>query len=596
MSVASRRSHFARLLSSLVCASSVAAADVPDDAPASKTWAYSAYEQQSIDQALRKRHTRLDPAPEGKTIEVVELETLKVFEERDPAPQILNSLHALSLPYVIRREVLLSEGQPFRQVLVDETARNLRALSQISLVVLVALEGSSPDKVKLLVITKDVWSLRLNWDVAYSSGGLESLTLQPTEANLLGRQQTASVQTLILPESYSLGARYSIPRFFGSRVAVVADANIIMSRREAKPEGSFGSLSVSRPLFSTLTEWAFSVGGSWRYEVLRRYSQARLSTFDARSTPEEDHIPFQYRGDRLASSASITRSFGWALKNNVSVGLEGSRSAYRTFDLSGYAPEAAAEFVRRNLPTSDARVGPFVQWRGYRTDYMRVLDFETLGLQEDFRLGHDAFVKVYPVMSTLGSARSFLGVSAGAQYTLPLGDGLARAVVESTTEAQPDTLPDASFSAALRLVTPRFGAGRLVFDASILDRYRNYLNRTSYLGGDTRLRGYPTSYAVGANVLSYNLEYRTRPVELFSCQLGGAVFYDVGDAFQDFEHMRLKQSTGLGFRVLFPQLDRVVFRGDLGFPIAPQGLPAGVSPYAFFVSFGQAFGVPTSSP
>ena len=188
------------------------------------------------------------------------------------------------------------------------------------------------------------------------------------------------MQTLILPESYTLGGRYGIPRLLGSRVAVLADANIIVNRRTNRPEGSFGALSVGKPLFSTLTEWSWQTSAAWRYEVLRRYSQARLSTFNARLTPQDDAIPFEYRGDRLAAAASVTRSYGWAIKNNLTPGFEMSRRVYATFDLSRFDPDAAAEFQRRNVPTSDTRVGPFAQWRGYSNDFMRVLDFESLGL------------------------------------------------------------------------------------------------------------------------------------------------------------------------------------------------------------------------
>jgi len=84
---------------------------------------------------------------------------------------------------------------------------------------------------------------------------------------------------------------------------------------------------------------------------------------------------------------------------------------------------------------SDTRVGPFAQWRSYTTNFLRVLDFETLALQEDYRLGHDVWVRVYPVAAALGSSRTFFGTYAAAQYTLRIGrDGLARAGLESTTE------------------------------------------------------------------------------------------------------------------------------------------------------------------
>src|SRR5262249_2062677 len=154
------------------------------------------------------------------------------------------------------------------------------------------------------------------------------------------------------------------------------------------------------------------------------------------------------------------------------------------------------------------------------TTFMRVLDLETLALQEDVRLGHDVWLKIYPITHALGSSRTFLGTYAAAQYTVPLGDGLARLGVETVNEAESARLADASVNVHLRIVTPRLGFGRFVFDSDVINRYRNYLNQRSYLGGDSRLRGYPTAFLVGKDVVSSNFEYRSRPIQILSCQVG----------------------------------------------------------------------------
>jgi hypothetical protein len=81
--------------------------------------------------------------------------------------------------------------------------------------------------------------------------------------------------------------------------------------------------------------------------------------------------------------------------------------------------------------------------------------------------------------------------------------------------------------------------------------------------------------------------------------LGGVLFYDVANAFSSFDNFQVYQSVGFGFRALFPQLDRIVFRGDLGFPIERPIDPstgAPIAPYSFLLSFGQAFDLPTVDP
>jgi hypothetical protein len=571
-----------------------ARASAAEEAPTSKAHGYSRYEQQSIDDGLTSLGGALDPAPEGKILESIEVLPLEVFEPRDPAPQFLNHLHTTTKRYVVAREVLVKEGEPYRQVLVDETARNLRGISQLSLVVCVPMKGSTPDRVRLAVITKDVWSLRLNWDVGYGPGGLERLVLQPSETNLAGRHQTVSARLEVLPKTTAVGGRYVVPRLFGTRLLAYADANVIVSRDDGAGEGSFGSASFGQPLYSTRTPWSYGIVGSWRNEIFRRYVNAQVGTFDARATPETDTLPFQYRSRRYTATLSATRSFGWANKNDLSFGAEAVIRRFSIPDSDRYDPVVVAEFRERRVPTTDDRVGPFVQYHAYSTDYVRVLDLETLGLQEDYRMGYDVYLRLYPVATAFGASRDYLGTFAGAQYTVPLSDGLARLGLTSTIEREKDRTSDAQWTGDLRIASPRMSIGRVVSDASVQNRYRNYLNRRSFLGGEGALRGYPSSFFDGKDVITYNLEFRTRPVQMFTMQLGGVVFYDVGDAFDGLQTasaggLRPKQSTGAGLRILFPQLDRSVFRVDFGVPLAPHGRPPGVAAYSFYVAFGQAF-------
>ncbi|WP_372518199.1 hypothetical protein [Polyangium jinanense] len=553
---------------------------------------YSPYERETIKAVVAAQGKTLDESPEGKTIEAVDIVTLDVIEQRDPVPNFVNIFHATTRKYVVRREVLLEPGQPYRQELADETGRNLRNIPQFSLVLVFAVRGSKPDRVRLVVVTKDVWSLRVGMGFRIARGGFEYLLVQPSEENLFGTHHSALVQAYIQPETYALGARYSIPRVGGSRILLKAEGNVVWNRESGKPEGSFGAFQYGQPLYSTHAEWSYIAQIKWRYEIDRRYVGGRLATFDAKSTEQDDAIPFRYRADVLAGSYTLTRSFGRRTKHDISVGVEATRRVYRQDDLARYAPDAAREFVDFAVPRSDTRIGPFAQIRAYSTRFMRVLDFNTLGLQEDIRLGHDLLLRVYPVFAGIGSSRDFFGATASASYTAPMGDGIARIFAEGIVEAQPDRIADASLEAGARIQTPRTGIGRLVLDARILRRFRNYMNRRSVLGGDTRLRGYTTLAYIGSDVLTYNLEYRARPFQLFSFQLGPVAFFDAGDAFDGFDEMRIKHSVGVGVRAVFPQLDRSVMRVDWGFPLTRAFAPEGPWPGQFVVTFQQAFQMP----
>jgi hypothetical protein len=215
------------------------------------------------------------------------------------------------------------------------------------------------------------------------------------------------------------------------------------------------------------------------------------------------------------------------------------------------------------------------------------------------------------VVKALGSSRNLIGASAKAGYTIPMGDGLAGASVsafgelaENRDNLAPDVEPiafgwnpsitDGAISGSVGAVTPRMGVGRLVINASFNNRYRNYLNARSSLGGSDRLRGYPTNFFLGKDTVVYNLEFRSTSVDILKAQVGGVAFYDAGDAARGFDALHAKQSVGFGVRALFPQVNRLVFRLDFAFPLnrgpfPETGHPAPVDPFGFFFTFDQAF-------
>ncbi len=575
--------------------------------PTSTTTEYSAYERETIARALAATHSKLDLAPQGKIIEGVETVRLDVLEDRDPVPdrvigiptrRVLNSLHATTRDRIVRREMLLREGDVYDQITIDETARNMRGRMpvQVSIVLIVATEGSTHDKVKLLVITKDVWSLRLSYDLSITQGGIENLLIVPQETNLFGLQHTASTNFQLQPEAYTLGVGYKVPRFGTTWVGASIGASITVNRREGRPEGSAMSLSVGQGLYSTRTEWAWSASAGYASGVARRYVNASVGLFNSASTPNlADNIPTQYKSATKTASIGVTRSFGWGFKNNFSLTMNASQARYRTFGVPDVPQAARDDFEQRFLPRGEDRVYPALSWATFSNDYLRTLDINTLALQEDYRLGHDFSASIYPVSKALGSTRDLVGVSARAGYSIPIADGLAGASVATFAENEDGQIMDASVSGSFGAVTPRLGFGRLVMNTSFINRYKNYLRGRTILGGDDRLRGYPSNFFFGKDAIFYNLEFRTTSVEILKAAFGAVAFFDAGDAAQGFDMLHAKQSVGFGLRTLLPQLNRVVARFDLAFPLKrgpfpEQGIATKVDPVGFFFAFDQAFG------
>lgn len=599
---------------------------------------YSPYERETLQNGLRSAGREVEPDPEGKIIEGVDVITLDVIEPRDPIPTplqpVANFFHVTTKPHFVRRELLFKVGDRYERRLAEESARNLRSLSQLSIVILMPVKGSAPDRVRMLLITKDLWSLRVPLEYRLtSSGALEYLESQITEINLLGTHHQASLNFNYNPNTVSFGGSLIVPRMWDTRMRFVADANVFFNYRTSEVEGSYGSVSYHKPLFSLATDWSYGTTMSWDVRTWRVYRASAVGEFDpdnpdspcgrpavaveGEPTPAPG-IPCQYRGDLQSGQVFFVRSFGSRIKHNFRLAATASRRIFRSFDLSAYDPELASQFLRRVPPLSDNLFGASLQYQTFDAHYVRLHDVERMGTQEDYQLGHNFIFRVSPAYAPLRASRSVIRLFAGASYTVPLGDGLVRGYVESQTDLQPadaaTPLSDGSIDAGGRIVTPRISIageriGRLVFDARLLHRYANYLNAQSSLGGDGRLRGYPTGAFRDKDILAFNLEFRVRPFEILKTQLGGTVFYDAGDAFDGFQDLRMKQSAGVGLRLFLPQINRIVIRADWGFPLTPgyrygdaytvrlsdgteQVRRIGGFPGELTVTFGQAFPVP----
>ena len=588
--------------------------------PGARRRTYSQYEEETIARALRKVGGRIDTEPQGKAIEDVVVVSFDVIEDRDPAPQFLNWFHVTTKDDIVRREVLLNVGQPFVQSLSDETERNLRVLFLFSVVIALPLQGSTPDRVRYLVITKDIWSLRAGWDGRFANGVIDYLSVRPTETNLFGTSRQVYATLAFDPHNYTVGFGFVEPRLAGTRLRIAASAQVSIECQTGELGGYSGSFSYSRPLFSTRTKWSYSTSVSVSEGTARLVGtggSAICSAPEAEETRvllrgDSDRfaiVPGEYQFDSQAFTQSFTRSFGWLYKTNLSFGLEASRTGRRQADLSnvrlgstGSGPSSLTEAewrAARNWYTSRVRpnevqVNPFFQIQSYTTNFHRDINAESLGLQEDFRLGPIASVRIYPATTRVLSTRDLLGINAVASYAGEWGSGYWKVEATHDIELSSPEETDAVLSLRARLTTPRMGFGRFVFDSSFSRAYYNY-NRTFYsLDNTSRLRGYRARPEIsndlfGTGFISHNTEFRTRPVQLFSTLLGAVVFHDIGDAFYELGEIKLKQGAGVGIRFLAPQLDRDVLRIDLGFPLPPR-TPEGEM--TLNVTFGQAFAVP----
>lgn len=524
-----------------------------------------------------------DEAPQGKRIESIEIVRLPVFDDDDPVPDFVNVFHMQSRDRTIRRELLFREGELYRAERAQETLRNLQGLPQFGVVVLATLKGCSPGAVRVVVIVRDVWSLRLNYDLQANNKSLNYLQLNLSEDNLLGTRTRAGGLFTLQPDRYSLGALVLHPRVAGTKIDTYATGRVYVNRDSGKAEGSAATLSVYRDLLALSDKWAFLAGAGWVVEQTRRYSDGVLLETD-------EHVPLIYHTSIQRGGAQVTRSYGLAQKLDLTFGLELNRRQYHATRRAEDTQAAFDSFVREQLPVSDTRLSPFFMVEQHTARYLTTRDVETLSLQESYRLGQLVALRVYPAARSLASSRNLLGSVAWLGYTWPLGaGGLLRAVGGSSIEQADQGRHQAATQAALRVVSPRLGFMRFVADGALVATYHNYLNRKLVLGGASRPRGYPSAPFRDASGAAASAELRTSAVNILSARVGAALFYDVGGVGKQLQDVALHQSVGAGVRILFPQVNRQVFRVDWAAPLtAPyRALPGGI-----YISFGQAFDMP----
>jgi hypothetical protein len=546
----------------------------------------SELEERCVTRVLGPKPDR-DDAPEGKRIESVQIVRLPVFDDDDPVPDFVNIFHAQTREPVIRRELLFQLGDRYDGERVQETIRNLQLFPQFGVVVVVALKSARPGYVRVVVIVRDVWSLRLNYQLQGTPKSLNYLLINPSEWNLFGTlTQLGGIYTL-QPDRYSVGALVAPPRIAGSKIGAVAFGRVFVNLDSGKTEGSAGTLFVHRDLISLADKWSYLAGASWLVEQTRIYSDRRLVLTDR-------GVPIVYHTSIAHAGAEVTRSFGQTEKVNLNWGVELHRHEYEATRAPSTSDRDFAAFVRDELPVSDTRLSPFFQIEHKTARFLATRDVETLALQESFSLGQVVALRVYPALRDVASSRDLFGSVAWLGYTWPLGTGLVRLLGNSSIEAADHARHQASAQAAFRVVSPRLAFARIVLDSALVSTYRNYLNRKLTLGGDTRPRGYVSAIFRGGSGFASSLELRTSAVNIWSARVGGALFYDLGGTGDQVQRIALRQSVGVGVRILFPQFNRQVFRLDWGAPLTPgRGrIPDSPFPGGIYFTFGQAFDMP----
>lgn len=523
----------------------------------------SNYEERLIQWGLELHGREREPEPAGKTLEEVLVASEEVFAPSDPYPAFLNYFHVKTRDQVVRREVLIKPGDVWDAHRALETERNLRRLFLLAVVKVVPVKGKAPGTVSMLVVTKDKWSLRLSNSFTLIGSLLQFLQLELIEVNFNGWGQQLALNTTIRLDTFAVGQRFIERRLFSSRWYFGEVAQLIFNRQTGALEGTSGAATFGQPIINLDPQWAFLVEGTWnvrRRRVFRGASVWQLPYPEASST--DDAVPYVYDVREFTGEATLTRSMGRELKLDLSMSLGGWSRQYKP----GLVDGAKAEWLTANyLPRSENVTFVSGYFRAFPSNFRVLRNIDTFELSEDYQLGWVAQGGVRAAFPMPFAPSHFVEMGGAFRYRIYEADDLLTLTVAGAMRVRPgESVANRRIAAEVSNYSPPLFGGRFVARV-LLDLKENDLdNRQLLLGGSTGLRGaFPEQFA-GRNMLLGNFEYRARPIELFSNWLGLVFFYDVGWVFPSQGTAGLAHSTGIGLRLLLPQLNREVLQVNFG--------------------------------
>ncbi len=234
----------------------------------------------------------------GKKIRKIEIRRLNVFGSNINNPysgkpnnteNILNKTHLNTNEFIIRKNLLFSEGDTISPLLISDNERILRQLPYIddSRIVIVPV---SDEDVDIIVLTKDVYSLGANYEYSSIKKGFFSLY----EKNILGLGHEFKLNIPYdknLPDSPGFGVEYNVDNIGKSFV------NLNLYFFDGLGEKTYG-FGLERKLISSTTKYAGGIS------VREMFTTVDLDTIEPLKYNLQDYWLMR---SWLLSEKSVTR-------------------------------------------------------------------------------------------------------------------------------------------------------------------------------------------------------------------------------------------------------------------------------------------------
>lgn len=494
----------------------------------------------------------------GACVTSLRIERSPVFDPGQGALfRFANAFHRTTRERVIRRELLLAQGQPFDSLRLAETARNLRALGIFRRVFVDAGPDSAGAGVAARVRTQDGWTLRPAASLT-SSAGQSSWLLGVEETNFLGLGATAIAEFRRTPDRDAFLAIWRSPRLIRDRVGLAASW-------EERSDGRAVGVSGGVPFFAFTSRTQVELG-------LTDFSGTVLRFRDGDPRPAE-RLDRRFTLARLVAGRALRASPRGAVR-------AGLQAQLRRDDFVPQGALGPGPFPRSVTGAAGA------WFSAERADFAVVRNVASILREEDVALGPSVRLGVLAAPRAFGYADDGAGLEASARLGTRIGAGYAT-VAAAAVGRLAGGLDSGTVRVAGTVALIPAARQALVLRAQAGWKRNPVPGEEFDVGLGFGPRAFPIHAFTGDRLVLLGAEHRwTLAEEAFGLLgLGVAAFGEWGGAWYGGQRRRTGGNAGMGLRWAFTRgSESGARRVDLVYRFANDRLPAGWS-----VVLGEGF-------
>jgi outer membrane protein assembly factor BamA len=512
-----------------------------------------------------------------RVIGTITVKVIDVFGEKDAGGfyRAANNLKINTREVVIRRELVIKEGDDFSELAVRESERNLRTLPFLRTAFITTREKNGI--VDVLVEVQDAWTFlpQLNFS---TGSGATNRSFVITDSNIGGFGKRLELGYADEDGRSRTQGIVEDLRFFGTR-------NRLFGAYLDREDGEIARFEFGRPFRTLLDE------SSWGVTISDENTIGRLfRNGDERYIFRQKHQDLELRYTFATGKPTETL---WRYTVGYDY-MDGnfSQANQRDYDDLNLNPAVVSNDPSL-LPENRRFSGPMVGVQMVEGDFIARNYIDRFDRVVDYNLGNEGALSVTFASEVLGSLNDAFIFSGQRSRGWRIGeDAFARGEIGLASRLGDNGLENSLYRTevkAYQVLGPKYLGKRFIgkhtLAANFVLEYGEDLDRDRELlvGADNSLRGYEAKTFTGNKRWSLNLEDRIHLYEdlLKLVSVGLAGFVDVGGATSEpLGHLFTNDmfgDVGFGLRLAFPRsTGGRVLRLDVAFPFrdGPDGSDA----------------------